>query len=113
MPALESFGDITMDTLIVWAIIALFYAPLHYLVPMLIVFLRHADDPVQRRAQLIATAIDCTFSMAIAFSLVIFLLGEEMSLVMLVLLVSLFVPYVRLLFNRRPRLATVTAEETE
>lgn len=89
-----------MDTFIVWAIIILFYAPLHYLMPMLIVFFRNADDAELLRKRLIATAIDCSISMTFAFGLVIFLAGKDMFISMVVLLFSMFTPYVRLLLRK-------------
>ena len=91
-----------MDTVIVWGIIALFYAPLHYLVPMLVVFFRNADDAGLRRKRLITTAIDCSISMTLGFALVIFLAEKDMLTAMIVLLLSMFTPYVRLLL-RNPR----------
>jgi hypothetical protein len=90
-----------METLIVWLIIALFYAPLHYLLPLLVVFFRYSDVPAVRRTRLLATAIDCSLSMAIAFVLAITLVGEEMSSAMLLLLGFMFVPYLRLLWPTR------------
>ncbi|OGT91123.1 MAG: hypothetical protein A2286_04395 [Gammaproteobacteria bacterium RIFOXYA12_FULL_61_12] len=101
-----------MDTFVVWAIIALFYAPLHFLPPALIVFFRHAGEPGLRRERLIATALDCTFSMAAAFGLVVSLAGQDISVAMLVLLVSMFTPYIRL-FLLRPRSAELAMEEAE
>jgi hypothetical protein len=90
-----------LDTLITWLIIALFYAPLHFLVPMLVVFIASADAPLERKARLTATAIDCTLSMTIAFSLVIWLVGERMVLAMSLLLVSMATPYLRIALQRR------------
>ncbi len=91
-----------MDTVIVWIIIVLFYAPLHYLAPLLVVFLRDADQDESRRKDLTTTAIDCTLSMVIAFALVIALADRNMQTAMLILLGSMFLPYLRLLLTRRP-----------
>jgi hypothetical protein len=89
-----------MEEPIVWLIILLFYAPLHYLLPLLIVFLRHAEDPEARRQHLKATAIDCTFSMVVGFSLVLVLAQDNLFPAMLILLVSLFTPYLRIALAR-------------
>jgi hypothetical protein len=94
-----------MDDLIVWLIIALFYAPLHYLLPLLIVFVRNSENPGLRKQRLLATAIDCSLSMGIAFALVIYLAGDAMFKAMLVLLVSMFVPYLRLVLRKSAEVA--------
>jgi len=88
-----------MNDPVAWAIIALFYAPLHYLLPLLIVFFRNADDPALRRRRLKASAIDCTLSMAIAFALVLFVVERAMLPAMTILLLSLLFPYLRLLMR--------------
>ena len=90
-----------MDNFIVWVIIALFYAPLHYLVPMLIVFFRNVEDEEQRKKRLIATAIDCTISMSLAFALVIFMAEQNIQTAMIILLISVFTPYIRLLLRKQ------------
>jgi len=89
-----------MDPLITWAIIALFYAPLHYLVPMLVVFLTGSEEVSALKRRLVSTAIDCTVSMTLAFALVIWLAGERMLLAMGLLLVSIAAPYVRIALHR-------------
>ncbi len=89
-----------MDTLVTWLIIALFYAPLHFLVPLLVVFLAAGEPPAALRRRLIATAIDCALSMALAFTLVIWLAGERMALAMSILLLSMATPYLRIGLHR-------------
>ena len=86
-----------MDAL-TWVIIAAFYAPLHYLVPLLVTVFRSSDR--ERRAHLRRTAIDCTLSMALGFVLVIWLARDRLQLAMLILFVSMLLPYVRLLLAR-------------
>jgi hypothetical protein len=88
-----------MDTLIVWAIIALFYAPLHYLLPLLLVFFRYSDNEALRNQRLKTTAIDCTLSMVVSFTLVIFLAQEQLMTAMFILLGSMSLPYLRLLLR--------------
>jgi hypothetical protein len=84
-----------MDTTITWLIIVLFYAPLHYLVPLLVVLVRSNEQ--QRRGALIRTLQDCTLSMTISFALVFWLVGQErITLAMAALLVSLALPYIRI-----------------
>lgn len=87
-----------MDDIVIWIIVALFYAPLHYLVPALVVILRSEDR--SRRTRLRQTLVDCTLSMAVSFALVVWLVrAERLTAAMLVLLVSLALPYVRILWN--------------
>ncbi len=86
-----------MDAL-TWIIVAAFYAPLHYLVPLLVAAFRSSDR--QRKAQLRRTAIDCTISMSLGFLLVIWLAQDRLQLAMLILFVSMLLPYLRLLLAR-------------
>jgi hypothetical protein len=91
-----------MDAIVTWAIIALFYAPLHFAIPLLIVFFRATPSEEARRADLMRTAWDCAGSMTLAFTLVIWLARERLGFAMTILLASMAVPYVRLLLRRRP-----------
>jgi hypothetical protein len=54
-----------------------------------------------RRRRLVATAIDCTLSMAIAFAVVIWLAADRLQLAMLVLLLSMATPYLRIWLHHR------------
>jgi hypothetical protein len=88
-----------MDTLITWFVIALFYIPVHYLLPVLIVVMRSSEQ--RRRAALIRTLIDCSLSMAASFVLVIWLVSQDrISVAMAILLLSMTFPYVRILASR-------------
>lgn len=90
-----------MDAAVVWLIIALFYAPLHYLLPMLVVVMTGSEEGEARKRRLVATAIDCTLSMLIAFVLVIWLAGDWLQIAMFVLLLSMAAPYVRIWLHHR------------
>jgi hypothetical protein len=90
-----------MDATIVWLIIALFYAPLHYLLPMLVVVMTGSEEGEARKRRLMATAIDCTLSMLIAFVLVIWLAGDRLQIAMFVLLLSMATPYLRIWLHHR------------
>ncbi len=90
-----------MDTIITWVIIALFYAPLHYLIPIVIVFFQNVDVPVLRRQRIIATAIDCTLTMSVAFALVIWLSENRLQTAMFILMISMSLPYIRIWLQRR------------
>jgi hypothetical protein len=90
-----------MDAWLVWLIIALFYAPLHYLLPLLIVVMTGSEDGPARQQRLVATAIDCTVSMAIAFTVVLALAADRLQLAMFVLLASMAAPYLRIWLHAR------------
>lgn len=90
-----------MDNTIVWLIIALFYAPLHYLLPLLVVVMTGREEGEARKRRLVATAIDCTLSMAIAFAVVIWLAADRLQLAMGVLLLSMATPYLRIWLHHR------------
>jgi hypothetical protein len=84
-----------MDTTVTWFIIALFYAPLHYLVPLLVVLIRSGEQA--RRPAVIRTLVDCTLSMAASFAMVVWLVGlDRLAPAMAVLLSSMALPYIRL-----------------
>lgn len=87
-----------MDNVVTWIIIALFYAPLHYLLPVLVVVMR--SDEQQRRRRLRQTLIDCSLSMLASFALVIWLVSaDRITPAMLALLLSMALPYARILWR--------------
>ena len=84
-----------MDDTIVWIIIIGFYAPLHYLPPILMVLFKTTEA---NRAKMIRdTVIDCTASMILAFGLVALVGLENMLLAMLILLLAISLPYIRVI----------------
>ena len=91
-----------MDKLTVWLIIIAFYAPLHYLLPVLVLFItgRESDET---RARLIKRAlIDATLSMIAAFVVVIYLVEQgSMSVAMAILLLSMGYPFIGIWRHRR------------
>ena len=93
-----------MDNTIVWIIIAGFYAPLHFIPPILLVMFK--TTPENRNFCLKRSIIDCSFSMLVAFGLVFYLGADKILLAMSILLVALLVPYIRvtrvLLKNNAP-----------
>jgi hypothetical protein len=85
-----------MPDLTTWAIVALFYAPLHFLIPILVVSMR-APDPVSRNRAIFAAAVDCGTSMLLAFALAIWLADEYLQWAVVVLLTFMLLPYLRAL----------------
>lgn len=91
-----------MDDLVVWIIIAAFYAPLHYLLPVLVLFITGRESEQTRRRLIRGAVIDSTLSMLLAFGVVIALVQQGwMSLAMLILLLSMGLPFVRIWRHRR------------
>lgn len=93
-----------MDDIIVWTIIAAFYAPLHYLLPVLILFITGSEPETERRQLIRRALIDSTLSMIAAFGVVIALANSgRMMPAMLILLASMAYPLLRI-WQRRDRL---------
>ena len=91
-----------MNDPIVWIIIVVFYAPLHFMLPVLFLFIA-GDEAESVRKQLIRRAlIDAALSMLVAFVLAIVLVNyDQIALGMVVLILFMLVPFVRILRNRR------------
>ncbi|MCG6965944.1 MAG: hypothetical protein LJE59_05500 [Chromatiaceae bacterium] len=91
-----------MDDVIVWTIIIAFYAPLHYLLPVLVLFITGSETEAVRRQLIRRALIDSTLSMVAAFAVVIYLAQHDrISIAMLLLMLSIGVPFVRIWRHRR------------
>lgn len=91
-----------MTDLTAWIIIAAFYAPLHFLVPVLVLFITGHEDETTRRRLIRNALIDAAVSMAVAFAIVITLVQRgQMLPAMLILLLSMGYPFVRIWRHRR------------
>lgn len=91
-----------MDDVVVWIIIIGFYAPLHYLLPVLVLFITGTEPDGVRRVLIRRALWDATLSMVAAFAVVIVLAGLQQLLpAMLVLFASMFFPFVRIWRHRR------------
>ncbi len=84
-----------MDNIIVWGIIIGFYAPLHYLPPILMILFKTPQE--KRKYCLTRAVIDCTASMVLAFVLVYLVGLDDLLLAMTILLIALFLPYIRVI----------------
>ena len=91
-----------MDDTIIWIIIIAFYAPLHFMLPVLFLFIV-GDETEAVRKQLIRRAlIDAALSMVVAFALAILLVNNsQIGLAMVVLILFMLAPFIRILRNRR------------
>jgi ABC-type methionine transport system permease subunit len=81
-----------MNEVVVWLIIAAFYAPLHFGGPLGVVILIERDVRLRRR-MIRYMLLDCALSMLTAFTLVIWLAGNTLGLAMAIMLLSMLVPY--------------------
>lgn len=101
-----------MDDIVVWIIIIGFYAPLHYLLPVLVLFITGSEPEPLRRRMIKRALFDSTLSMVVAFLVVIFLVNRGwMSPAMLILLLSMLFPFFRIWRHRREIL--VAAEQPD
>lgn len=91
-----------MDILVVWLIIMAFYAPLHYLLPVMVLFITGRESEAVRRGLIRRALIDSTLSMVGAFAIVIYLVEQGvMTVAMLILLVSMLYPFIGIWRHRR------------
>ncbi len=91
-----------MNDTIVWIIIIAFYAPLHYVLPVLILFITGNETEAQRKSLIRGAIIDSSLSMLLAFIAAIVLAKMELLIwAMLALLVSMPVPFIRIVRNRK------------
>lgn len=91
-----------MDNMVVWIIIIAFYAPLHFLLPVLMLFITGNESEPVRRLLIRRALIDSALSLMGAFVIAILLVNmEQMLVAMLILLVSILVPFIRIFMHRR------------
>lgn len=90
-----------MSDALVWIVAIAFYAPFHYLGPLLVCLLTGTESQSQRKQLIINILIDCTLSMAIAFTLAIWLFDNNLEIAMLILIMSMFVPFLHIVLLRK------------
>ena len=91
-----------MDDPIIWIIIIAFYAPLHFMLPVLFLFIVGEETEAVRKQLVRRALIDAALSMVVAFALAIMLVNYgQMALAMIVLMLFMLAPFVRILRNRR------------
>ena len=97
-----------MDNLVVWLIIIAFYAPLHYLLPVVFLFITGRESEALRQRLIRRALIDSTLSLVGAFVIVIYLAEQRMmSTAMLILLLSMPYPFIGIWRHRREITADV------
>lgn len=91
-----------MDDVVVWLIIAAFYAPLHFLLPVLVLFITGQETDAVRSRLIRRALLDSALSMTAAFVVVIALVSQGwISVAMGVLLGSMTLPFLRIWRHRR------------
>ena len=91
-----------MEDPLIWIIIIAFYAPLHFMLPVLFLFIV-GDETESLRKQMIRSAlVDAAVSMVVAFALAILLVNyAQIALAMVVLILFMMTPFIRIIKNRR------------
>lgn len=89
-----------MNDIGAWLIGLAFYAPIHFLGPLLVLLLTGPADGAARSARLRATLIECTLTMVVAFALAVPLFRSHPGWAAAILGVAMFVPYTHLYFAR-------------
>lgn len=84
-----------MSDWIVWLIIIGFYAPLHYLMPALVLFITGSEPDDVRRRLIRRAVIDSTVSMVVAFLVVVIMVDAGLMFpAMAILFLSMLYPFV-------------------
>jgi len=91
-----------MDNIVVWIIIIAFYAPLHFLLPILVVFIVGKETEVSNKDTIKKVLLDALGSLVAAFTFAILLVSQDlMQWAMLVLILSMPFPFIRVIKNIR------------
>jgi uncharacterized membrane protein YesL len=87
---------------IIWIIIIAFYAPLHFMLPVLFLFIVGHEKESDRKQMIRIALVDAAVSMAVAFALAILLVNYgQVGLAMVALILFMAVPFMRIIRNRR------------
>lgn len=90
-----------MNDMTAWFIALAFYAPIHFLGPVLVAFLTGPESAPQRRLLINRVVVDCSVSMVAAFALAIPLFGHRPGYAAAVLLLAMTAPYLHLWMRQR------------
>ncbi len=91
-----------MNDPIIWIIIVVFYAPLHFMLPVLFLFIVGNEAEVVRRQLIRNALIDAALSMIIAFIIAIVLVNfDNVALAMITLMLFMLVPFIRIVRRRQ------------
>jgi len=91
-----------VDDPVIWIIIIAFYAPLHFMLPVLFLFIVGHETETMRKQLIRRALIDAALSMVVAFALAVLLVNNsQIALAMVVLILFMLAPFIRILWNRR------------
>ncbi len=91
-----------MDDPVIWIIIIAFYAPLHFMLPVLFLFIVGGETEAVRKQLIRRALIDAALSMVVAFSIAILLVNNsQIGFAMVVLILFMLAPFIRIIRNRR------------
>ena len=91
-----------MNDPVIWIIIIAFYAPLHFMLPVLFLFIVGHESEADRKQLIRNAMVDAAASMVVAFGLAIMLVYyEHVALAMVALVLFMLVPFMRIIRNRR------------
>jgi hypothetical protein len=91
-----------VDDPVIWIIIIAFYAPLHFMLPVLFLFIVGGETETVRKQLIRRALIDAALSMVVAFSIAILLVNNnQIGFAMVVLILFMLAPFIRIIRNRR------------
>ena len=91
-----------MEDPVIWIIIIAFYAPLHFMLPVLFLFIVGDEAESVRKEMIRRAVIDAAVSMAVAFAIAMLLVNyDQIALAMVVLILFMVTPFIRIIKNRR------------
>lgn len=91
-----------LDDLIIWIVIIVFYAPLHFMLPVLFLFIVGEESGIVRKQLIRHALVDAAVSMVVAIGIAIYLVSiNQIELAMVMLILFMLVPFVRILKDRR------------
>ena len=94
--------DTIVEDPIIWIIIIAFYAPLHFMLPVLFLFIVGHETETLRKEMIRSAVIDAAISMIVAFAIAILLVNyDHIALAMVVLILFMIAPFIRIIRNRR------------
>ncbi len=89
-----------------WLIGLAFYAPIHYLGPLLVIVLTGPPENAPQIARIRTTVVECTLTMVVAFGLAVGLFSDHPGWAAGILVTAMLIPYLHLhLVQGRSRFA--------
>lgn len=91
-----------MSDLVIWIVVVAFYAPLHFMLPVVFLFITGRESEELRRQLIRSVVRDAFLSMVVAVALAVLLVQLGWILpAMLLLMLSMAMPFLRIVRSRR------------